>query len=89
MPLGFTAFLLLPKIPNILPDKVEKLRLKYQAKPAHCSLVNPCAIALSVRARTSGVTSNLGLPIGFLLLALPCCDLSLQWLAVYFYECII
>jgi hypothetical protein len=33
------------------------------------SLVNPCAIALSVRARTSGVTSNLGLPIGFLLLA--------------------
>jgi hypothetical protein len=54
-----------------VPDKVERVEsVKYQGAPAHCSLVKPCAIDCSlIRAMTFGVTSNLGLPIGFLLLA--------------------
>jgi hypothetical protein len=52
-----------------LPDKVEKLRLKYQVRQRIVLWLILAPLLFLIRARTSGVTSNLGLPIGFLLLA--------------------
>jgi hypothetical protein len=48
---GLTLFYSFRKFRHFLPDKVERVEsVKYQGAPAHCSLVNPCAIALPLFA---------------------------------------